>query len=122
MENLEPLNAIVDEFRFKRSSLEIFGLDVIYEQGKKYEFSDFEPKDFNDKPPTIIFEDEEPSFCSIFSEQDCQQTQTSQITNDTQKRQVCHGEFALKLLSDREILTSDFCKEQSSPLLLSEQN
>lgn len=124
MENLESLNAIVDEFKFKGGSLEIFGLEILYEQGKNYEFIDFEPKDYSDEPPTIIFEDEESSFCSIFSEQDFRQTQTSQFTNEITIQhnfRDSNEAVILKLLSDKEILSSEFGDEHSSPLLLSER-
>lgn len=126
MENLEPINAIVDEFQFKKRSLDLFGLSELYNQGINYEFTVFDPKDYSDQPPIIVFEDEEPSFCSIFSEQDFQQTQTSQFTSDTRIIQFSGRDYkelsALKLLSDREILSSDFEEDQSPPILLSERN
>lgn len=130
MENFEPLNAIVDEFQVKKSTLAIFGLDQLYERGTYLRFGEFEPVSSR-YLPIITHDDEEPEFCSIFSEPDSlyttqptqltqQPIQLDQLTAMGQGAQPTVKDLT-KLVSDREILSSEF-EEQSTPLLLSEVN
>lgn len=177
MENFESLNAIIEEFKFKKRSISVFGLDLLYEQGKYLQFDDFDPVVPSKECPTIVYEDEETTFCSIFSEpselcersqkydqsqktQSTQSTQTTQLNQSTQPTQlnqstqstqltqltqmtqasqniysqsqlsmkdlqnhnhvILSGPSMVKLLSDQEILSSEFDLIQSEPILLSD--
>lgn len=119
MENFESINAIVDEFKYKKGTLAIFGLDSLYEQGKSFQFGVPEPSVPNPDPPSIVYEDEDPSFCSIFSDPDSL-VQTTQATQLTQLTSQVPRSIA-KLLSDLEILSSEFDLDHSQPILLSEK-
>lgn len=117
MESFEPLNAIIDEFQIKKGTLSIFGLDALYQRGKDFRFDDIELIDSID-PVTLTFDDDEPPFCSIFSEPDS--TYTTQPTQASQIDARLHSRAPVKLVSDGEILSSEFDQERTSPVLLSE--
>lgn len=121
MQKFESINAIVEEFQFKKTTLAIFGLDELYHQGTKIQFGDFEPV-HTDNVIEIVFEEEDPSFCSIFADDSTMDTQSTLPTQNTQVLQVAMAGTSapMKLVSDGDILSSEFELDRSEPFLLSE--
>lgn len=104
MENLETLNAIVDEFEIKKATLDVFRLAELAEEGKRFRIG---TKPEFSHVPDIVFEDANTTFCSIFSGDSSFSTQATSV--------------GAKLKSDDEILSSDFGVDDA-PVLLTSDN
>lgn len=113
MEKLEPLNAIANEFQIKTATLQIFNLDQLFYEGKAYSVLALPPSHLETGiMPQLVFEDKDHNFCSIFSD-----SASTEATNSTQ---VTSCGPSLKLVSEAEILSSDFDVDQASTILTSD--
>lgn len=113
MENFESLNAIVNEFKIKKTTLDIFSLAELVEEGTHFKIvTEVSPADYT-HIPEIIFEDSlEVSFCSIFSDS-YDTTQTSLVEDSNTN---------VKLKFDDGILSSEFDVDETPILLTSDGN
>lgn len=102
MENFESLNAIVDEFKIKQSTLSIFCINSSYRLGKELKVVSSPPKhSLSDRPIEITFDSKDDAFCSIFL--DCfQNSNTSSLSCPNTEMQ------GQKLKFESDMLSSDF--------------
>lgn len=113
MEQLETLNAIAEEFSVKTATLQAFKLEQLYLEGKKYSVLTNPPRHLETGYiPQIMFEDKDQSFCSIFSD-----PATTDMSNSTQ---VTDCIPSIKLVSQPDILSSDFDADQVATILTSD--
>lgn len=115
MENFESLNTIVREFEIKKSTIALFGISGLVENGKNYVEVTDRPVHLEDRYlPDIVTDYDnnkhtDDQFCSIFSDG----LETTQITQENL--------FVFeKLHSEKEILSSEFDMDQGEPILTSE--
>lgn len=113
MENFETLNSIAEEFHIKKQALKIFGLDDLFERGSHYVTLHEEPPTFYNSKPDILMEEESQTFCSIFSEDKSK----SKIKSDGI---ISQNVSLVKLISQGDILTSEFDTEDADPVLTSQ--
>lgn len=113
MDHLETLNAIVEEFDIKTSTLQVFKLDQLFLEGKKYSVLPKPPRQLESGiMPHFVFDDKDQSFCSIFSD-----PASGDGSNSTQ---ITDCIPSLKLVSESEILSSDFDVDQAATILTSD--
>lgn len=130
MENFENLNTILDEFNIKKATLEVFNLAKLYEFGTTLEQVSIPPTEYGDQVPNVVFDEQDSSFCSIFSDsiEQPNSTQPSQISQFSQQSQFAStqvswcSQYNSKLLSDGDILSSDFGLDPAAPILTSDYN
>lgn len=113
MEKLESLNAIVEEFQIKASTLRVFKISELVLEGKNYDVVAESPRHLETgNVPNFLFEDRDQNFCSIFSD--------SIVSNESHCTQITESLPNIKLLSDAEILSSDFEPDQGATILTSD--
>lgn len=117
MDNFETLSAIAEEFKIKRSTLDIFGVAELVDSGSKFEVVTERPVDSKILPEFILDDDDDDSFCSLFSDILDNSFEFTQITQEADPRFELH-----KLHSDGEILSSEFEAEPVSTILTSEKD
>lgn len=110
MNNFETLNDVVEKNGIKPKVLAVYGLDNLYQQAKNYTIPSKVSEGIG-AMPDIIYEDNDPSFCSVFSDGLDVSVQT-QITDDS---------FNGKLHSEGAILSSEFEYERSEAILTSDK-
>lgn len=116
MQNINSLNDIADEFNIKPPTLSIFQLEELYTLGKSFERLTERPK----VPPCsgsydIVFDLGNESFCSIFLAIP-DGAKTTELDNTI----LSEGQIDTKLISDLEILSSEFECDDAPSILTSE--
>lgn len=109
MNNFDTLNDVVEKNGIKPKVLAVYGLDVLFKQAENYTIPSMVIEGTGPMPD-IIYEDNDPSFCSVFSDGPDVSMQT-QVTNDS---------FNGKLHSEGAILSSEFEHERSEAILTSD--
>lgn len=114
MENFESLNTIIDEFGIRKSTVALFGISDLLENGEDYVEVTDRPVHLEDGYlPDIVTDDNnntnDDQFCSIFSD-------GLEITQITQENSFVFE----KLHSEKEILSSEFDMDHGEPILTSE--
>lgn len=113
MDQLETLNDIAEEFEIKTTTLQTFKLEQLFLEGKRYSVLPEPPRHFEiGNMPQIVFEEKDQSFCSIFSD-----AENSCFRNSTQSTDCTP---VLKLVSEPEILSSDFDADRMTTILTSD--
>lgn len=128
MENFESLNTILDEFKIKKATIEVFNLGKLYKFGITLDQVSAPPTSYGDHVPNVVFDEQDSSFCSIFSDpagqpQSTQQSQFSQFSQQSQfsSTQISRlSQFNSKLVSEGDILSSDFGLDPAAPILTSD--
>ncbi|GEQ70235.1 hypothetical protein JCM33374_g3911 [Metschnikowia sp. JCM 33374] len=115
MEHLGSLNEIVDEYKFKTSTLSIFHLAELYVLGNGIERLAERPAALpHNTSYDIVFDLGNESFCSIFSGA----AETTDLQDETTI--LSENNLNAKIVSDSEILSSEFEQENPQPILTSE--
>lgn len=110
MNDFDTLNKIVETHDIKLKVLAVYGLDELVKQGENYVTPAMVPNEIG-LMPEIIYEDNDPSFCSVFSDSfefTFQSTNMSLQSND-------------KLQSQGTILSSEFEHEKRETILTSDE-
>lgn len=110
MNNFDTLNRIVETHDIKLKVLAVYGLDELVKQGENY-LTLTSVLNENGHMPEIIYEDIDPSFCSVFSDSlefAFHSPNTSLQSND-------------KLQSQGTILSSEFEHEKRETILTSDE-
>ncbi|PVH20391.1 hypothetical protein CXQ85_002179 [Candidozyma haemuli] len=112
MTHIESLKDIVVKHDIKHRTLAVYGLDDLVKQADHYTVpSEIREEDVGPMPD-ILFEDNDPSFCSVFSDQ---------INHSMQTQATQEPSFNAKLLSEGAILSSEFEQELPEAILTSDQ-